>query len=190
MRNHFCAPAGATDTAEEDEEKVHHLAHPSCDTPIYPTASRDIIMPLAKRFKLSLGSCWGGGATPYGDSKDGEKQSEGKEEEEPKPKPYDFTQHPEHADWSRAVAAAAAIKHLPSPEDDMIPWSHVGSVPGGAGVCTLNPVSGAGRATLFLRTTFTASVLAERLKKDFAEFSNLTIKVSRCQKSTLTRVSM
>ncbi|CAM9185977.1 unnamed protein product [Scytosiphon promiscuus] len=133
-------------------------------------------MPLAKRFKLGLASCWGGGATSYGDSKDGKKEPERKQEEEPKPKPYDFTQHPEHADWSRAVAASAAIKHLPSPEDAMIPWSHVGSVPDGAEVCTLNPVSGAGRATLFLRTTFTATVLAKRLKKDFAEFSNLTIK--------------
>lgn len=182
VRNHFLLLLlqGNTGTAEEANKRGPIVSRtPLAANHFCPTSPQDVNMPLAKRFKLSLASCWGSGATTYGDSKDVE--TEPKAEEEPKPKPYDFTQHPEHADWSHAVAAAAAIKHLPSPEDALIPWSHIGSVAGDAEVCTLKPVSGEGRATLFLRTTFTASVLAKRLKNDFAEFSNLTIKVSRCQ---------
>lgn len=144
------------------------LAHPSHPTTYLKTAK----MPLAKRFKLGLSSCFGGGISPPTDKG---------EENETASKPYDFTQHREHATWSLAVAAAAATKNRPTPEDALVPWSHTisaASDDGASEVCTFAPLCGAGRATLFLRSTLTASALATKLNKDFFE-DKLVVEVRR-----------
>lgn len=137
------------------------------------------IMPHAKHFKLGLTSCWGCGtnhAAGDGDFLGEEKVAETKKTHES----YDFNQHPEHAMWRLATAAAAASKHHPTPGDVLVPWSHhAASESGGTSeVCTLEPAPGAGRATLFLRTTLTAGTLANRLNRDFFKYSKMDVNVS------------
>ncbi len=126
-------------------------------------------MPLSKRFKL--GSCFGGGATQ---DTAAEPQKEKKEDV----KPYDFSKHSEHTVWRLAVAAAEGTKHCPTYEDALIPWSHPSAAEGATSeVCSLAPVGGPGLATLFLRTTLSASSLATRLNIDFFE-EKMDVKVS------------
>lgn len=93
---------------------------------------------------------------------------------------YDFNQHAEHAVWALATAAAASSKHHPRPEDVLVPWTHAASESSSSSsdVCTLEPTPGAGRATLFLRTTLAAVTLANRLNRDFFKYSRLKVKVS------------
>eukprot|EP00752_Nemacystus_decipiens_P003276 g3032.t1 len=129
-------------------------------------------MPLAKRFKLGLSSCWGHTATPTSAVNTEEEKKEKKEV-----KPYDFSRHPEHAVWRRAEAAAARTRHHPSPEDYLVPWSHAAAAKGAtSNVCTLAPVPGAGLATLFLRTTLSPTALANRLHAEFFDDSSLSVK--------------
>ena len=136
-------------------------------------------MPLAKRFKL--GSCFGGGAVP---DTPAEPKKEEKEEEEEVAKPYDFSKHTEHTVWRLAVAAAEGTKHCPTYEDALIPWSHPTAEEGSTSeVCTLAPVGGPGLATLFLRTTLSASGLAQKINVDFFE-DKLTVKVSPVHRIT------
>ena len=135
-------------------------------------------MPLAKRFKLGLGSCWGNTAAPSAVNPEEEKKEEKKEEEEAKP--YDFSKHPEHAVWRLAAAAAATSRHHPTQEDALVPWSHAAAAEGATShLCTLAPVAaGTGLATLFLRTTLSPVSLAKRLHTDFFDDSNVSVKVS------------
>lgn len=130
-------------------------------------------MPRSKRFKLGLASCWGCGTDHAGDIVGEEKGEEGGMEST-----YDFSKHPEHAVRVLATAAAAVSKHHPTPGDVLVPWTHVASESSTSELCTLEPTPGAGRATLFLRTTLAAEALANRLNRDFFKYSDLKVKVS------------
>lgn len=138
-------------------------------------------MPLAKHFKLGLTSCWGSRANHSGDNMEEEKK-------EAKTQPYDFSQHAEHTVWGLAAAAAAATKHHPTPEDVLVPWSHAAAASRAAEVCTFAPAPGAGRATLFLRTTLTAGTLASRLNRDFFRDLKLSVKKVSPTSTSIRRV--